>query len=123
MLNQLPLTWYIESPIDFEHKQYTLLAYLQKVDNSFLLKNLSPHLLHMEKMVVELRNYEESFENLRKGFDKNRYIFFKENPKLVGENDELILEIEEIVKFSIPQVKTRIDFGYKILEKNSQILF
>lgn len=123
MSNQLSLTWYMESPIDFEHKQYTLLAYLQKVDNSFLLKNLSPYLLHMEKMVVELKNYEESFESIKKGFDKNRYIFFKENPKLVGENDELILEIEEIVKFSIPQVKTRIDFGYKILEKNSQILF
>ena len=123
MLSQLPLTWYIESPIDFEHKQYTLLAYLQKVDNSFLLKNLSPYLLHMEKMVVELKNYEESFESIKKGFDKNRYIFFKENPKLVGENDELILEIEEIVKFSIPQVKTRIDFGYNILEKNTQILF
>lgn len=123
MLNHLPLTWYMESPIDFEHKQYTLLAYLQKVDNSFLLKNLSPYLLHMEKMVLELRNYEESYENLRTGFNKNRYVFFKENPKLIGENDELILEIEEIVKFSIPQVKTRIDFGYKILEKNRQILF
>ena len=123
MLNQLPLTWYIESPIDFEHKQYTLLAYLQKVDNSFLLKNLSPYLLHMEKMVAELRNYEESFDSMKKNFDKNRYVFFRDNSKLIGEDDELILEIKEIVKFSIPQVKTRIDFGYKILEKNRQILF
>ncbi len=123
MLSQLPLTWYIESPIDFEHKQYTLLAYLQKVDNSFLLKNLSPYLLHMEKMVAELRNYEESFDSMKKNFDKNRYVFFRDNSKLIGEDDELILEIKEIVKFSIPQVKTRIDFGYKILEKNTQILF
>ena len=123
MSNQLPLTWYIESPIDFEHKQYILLNYLQKVDTSFLLKNLSPHLLHMEKIVDELKNYEESYEKMKKGFDKNRYIYFNDNPKLIGENDNLIIEIKEIVSFSIPQVRTRIDFGYKILEKNRQILF
>lgn len=123
MINQLPLTWYIESPIDFEHKQYILLAYLQKVESSFLLKNLSPHLLHMEKMIDELKNYEISYEKIKKDFDKNRYIYFEDNPKLKGENDELIVEIKEIVKFSIPQVKTRIDFGYKIFEKNKQILY
>ncbi len=123
MNDVLPLNWYVESPIDFEHKQYLLFAYLQKVDQSFLLRHLSPHLLHMEKMVNELRNYEESYDLIKKDFNKNRYIFFKDNSKLIGENDTLILEIEEIVKFSIPQVKTRIDFGYKILEKNRQILF
>jgi len=123
MLNQLALTWYMESPIDFEQKQYVLLAYLQKVDNSFLLKKLSPHLLHMEKMVCELINYEVLYEKMRKDFDKNRYIYFDDNSKLKGENNELIIEIEEIVKFSIPQVKTRIDFGYKIFEKNKQILY
>lgn len=123
MINQLPLTWYMESPIDFEHKQYVLLAYLQKVDTLFLLKNLSPHLLHMEKMINELKNYEISYEKMRDDFNKNRYIYFNDNPKLVGENNELIIEIEEIVKFSIPQVKTRIDFGYKIFEKNKQILY
>jgi len=123
MSNQLPLTWYIESPIDFEHKQYILLAYLQKVDASFILKNLSPHLLYMEKIVNELKNYEELYEKMKREFDKNRYIYFNDNPKLIGENDNLIIEIKEIVSFSIPQVKTRIDFGYKILEKNRQILF
>ena len=123
MNDVLPLNWYVESPIDFEHKQYLLFAYLQKVDSSFLMKNLSPHLLHMEKMVFELKNYEESYESIRKEFNKNRYIFINENPKLIGENNGLILEIEEIVKFSIPQVKTRIEFGYKILEKNRQILY
>ena len=123
MINQLPLTWYMESPIDFEHKQYVLLAYLQKVDTLFLLKNLSPHLLHMEKMINELKNYEISYEKIKKDFDKNRYIYFEDNPKLKGENDELIVEIKEIVKFSIPQVKTRIEFGYKIFEKNKQILY
>lgn len=119
----LPINWYIESPIDFEHKQYTLFAYLQNVDNSFLIKQLSPHLLHMEKIVNELKRYEESYELIRKNFDKNRYIFFNDNEKLEGENDDLIIEIKEIVSFSIPQVISRIDFGYKILNRNKQILY
>lgn len=119
----LPITWYIESPIDFEHKQYVLYAYLQNVDNSFLRKIVSPHLLHMEKMIFELNNFYNSFQNIKKDFDKHRYVYTGVNKKIEGENDELILELKEIVKFSIPQVNSRIEFGYKVFEKNKQILF
>jgi hypothetical protein len=123
MENLLPINWYIETPIDFEHKQYTLLAYLQKVDHSFLLKNLSPHLLHMETMVKELYLFNDSFTDIKKKFDKERYIFFKDNSKLIGEDNHLVYEIKEIVEFSIPQVECRIMTGNKILEKNRQVLY
>ncbi len=119
----IPITWYIESPIDFEHKQYTLLAYLQKVDQSFLLKHLSPHLLHMEIMVKELYNFKDSFKEIKKKFDRERYIFFQDKSKLIGENNQLVYEIKEIVDFSIPQVECRILTGNKILEKNRQVLY
>ena len=122
-MNILSLDWYIQPPIDFEHKQYVLFSYLQKVDNSFLLKNLSPHLLHLEKIVNELNRYNNSYESMRNTFNSNRYTYFNENPKLTGENNELILEIEEIVSFSIPQIKTRIDLGYTLLKKYKQILY
>lgn len=113
----------MESPIDFEHKQYLLFAYLQNVDFQFVNKKLSPHLLHLEKIIDELNSFEDSYYKIVKDFDKNRYIYFQDNSKLHGENDNLIVEIKEIVKFSKPQIKTRIDFGYKILEKNKQILY
>lgn len=118
----IPISWYKETPIDFEYKQYILLSYLQKVDASFIEKQLSPHLLHMENMLYELNQFEQSFVNILKVFDKNRYMFF-ENKKLEGENNELVYEIKDIVEFSIPQVKTRLILGYKILEKHKQILF
>jgi hypothetical protein len=118
----LSLTWFIESPIDFEHKQYLLFAYLQRVESNFLLKKLSPHLLHLEKLSDELVGFESSFELIRKDFDKNRYIYF-DNHKLEGENNEIILEVREIVNFSLPQIEPRIKMGYKILEKNKQILY
>lgn len=118
----LPITWFIETPVDFEHKQYLLFAYLQKVELSFLEKKLSPHLLHLEKLSDELIGFNSSFEVMKKSFDKNRFIYF-ENHKLEGENENIILEVKEIVNFSIPQIEPRIKMGYKILEKNKQILY
>lgn len=123
MIDIIPITWYIDEPIDFEFKQYTLLAYLQKVDESFLYKRLSPHLLHMEEMIMDMVMFRESFVDMRKKFDKNRYIFFKENPKLEGENNLIIEDIREIVEFSIPQIETRLTLGNYILQKHKQVLF
>lgn len=122
MENLLSLTFYAESPIDFEHKQYVLYAYLQKVDFEFVNNHLSPHLLHMEKLMDELFSFSSSFKMIKNDFDKNRYIYFN-NIKLEGEDNKLIYEIRDIVEFSIPQIETRIKTGYKILEKNKQILY
>ena len=119
----IPITWYMESPIDFEHKQYTLLSYLQKVDESFIYKKVSPHLLHMEGMVNDMLNFQESLSHMKKKFDKERYIFFDDNFKLEGENNTLIGEINEIVEFSIPQIKTRINLGNFILLKFKQVIY
>jgi hypothetical protein len=76
----------------------------------------------MENMLKELHMFDERFLTTLKDFDKNRYKFF-ENPKLDGEDNELVYEIKDVVDFSIPQVKTRLALGYKILERHSQILF
>lgn len=123
MSTTIPITWYYESPIDFEHKQYILLSYLQTVESSFINRIVSPHLLHMEKMVMELKNFEESIKTIKSEFDKNRYIYLFDNYKLDGDNNVYINEIKEIIDFSIPQVKVRIDWGYNVLKKNRQILY
>lgn len=123
-MDTLPINWYFDTPIDFEYKQYILLGYLQQVEMCFIAKNLSPHLLHMEKMVSELNNFKISYENYKQDFDKHRYIYlFDDNSKILGEDDDLILELKEIVNFSIPQIHSRIDFGYKVFNKNKQILY
>ena len=122
MNDLLPILWYTESPIDFEHKQYILLAYLQKVDYDFLKKTLSPHLLHMERLMDELFYIHSSFKMIKNDFDKNRYVYFQ-NVKLEGEDNQIIYEIRDIVEFAIPQVETRIKTGYTILKRNNQILF
>lgn len=122
-MNILPIDWYIQPPIDFEHKQYILLAYLLKVDESFMNKKLSPFLLNMESVVNELYNFRNSYIDIRNKFDKTRYIYIEDYSKLVGEDNKFIVEINEIVEFSIPMVKTRIELGNSILKKTKQVLY
>ena len=77
----------------------------------------------MEKMVEELRGFEDTIKDLKLSFNKHRYIYSGDNKKLKGENDIMIIELREIVLFSIPQVESRIDFGYGVLKKHKQILY
>lgn len=121
--NLISITWYFEPPIDFEFKQYVLLSYLQIVDQSFIEKRLSPHYLYLEKILEELYFFNTSFKEMEKNFNKNRYIYFNDNPKLEGENNDLLFEIKNIVDFSIPQINSRVDLGKIILKKNKQILY
>ncbi len=118
----LTIDWYIKPPIDFEHKQYVLFAYLQKVDKSFMEKKLSPYFLNLEKLLFELNNFNLSYQELLKKFERERYVYF-ENKKLDGCDNELVKEIKEIVDFSIPQLTTRLEFGKTILTRNNQILY
>lgn len=122
MSQLISVTWYMESPIDFEHKQYVLFDYLQKVDLDFSNKVLSPHLLHIEKVIDELIGFQSSINLLKSNLDKNKYIYFKDI-NIEGEKDYLVDEIKEIVDFSIDQIEPRIKLGYKILKKKNQILF
>jgi hypothetical protein len=76
----------------------------------------------MEKLIDELIMFQSCFDQMRKNFEKNQYVYF-DNKKIEGEDNRSILEIKDLVEFSIPQVQPRIDYGYKILKKNNQILY
>lgn len=115
-------TWYFEFPFDYEIKLYNLLSYLRKVEDSFIKKCLSPHLLHLERMESELFIFKNSYENILSEFKKNQYIFFK-NDKIVGLESNNLPEIYEIVDFSIPQIQSKIDMGYKIFKSSPQVLY
>jgi hypothetical protein len=123
MITTIPIDWYIKDPIDFEHKSYMILGYLQSVDYSFIVdKKVSPYLLHLERLLNELDKFEVTYYKMMEGFNSNRYQFF-DNPKLVGEDNDLVLEVKEIVGFSAPLIETRIDYGYKVLNKHKQLLY
>lgn len=118
----LSTTWYFEFPFDYEIKLYNLLSYLRVVEDSFIKKCLSPHLLHLEKMENELLNFKTSYDKLIDGFNKKQYKYF-ENEPIIGLDNSDMLEIYGIVDLSIPQIKSKIDMGYKIYKTSPQLLY
>jgi hypothetical protein len=119
----IDLDWYSQSPIDFEHKQYLLHAYLQSVDQSYLDKKVSPHLLHLERLKEEMDYFISKWIILQKIFDKNRYVYF-DNPKLEGEENIELAKIVEIVDYANPQIFAKIKQGYLLFERYpNQILY
>lgn len=119
----IDLDWYSQSPIDFEHKQYLLHAYLQSVDRCYLDKKVSPHLLHLERLKEEMDYFISKWIILQKTFDKNRYVYF-DNPKLKGEENIELTKIVEIVDYANPQIFAKIKQGYLLFERYpNQILY
>ena len=119
----IDLDWYSQSPIDFEHKQYLLHAYLQSVDQAYLDKKVSPHLLHLERLKEEMDYFISKWIILKKTFDKNRYVYF-DNPKLEGEENIELAKIVEIVDYANPQIFAKIKQGYLLFERYpNQILY
>ena len=120
----LKLTWWMDDPIDYEYKQYILLDYLQKIESHFIDRDFSPYLLHTEKLYEEMAinlDFIDTFEN---EMTANNVVFSQDG---VGWEDiELptIKELEEmkqILKFSVPLIKTKVKIG-KELWKNDPII-
>ena len=63
----LKVDWYLEQPLDFEYKNYILLDYIQSVDKSYQIHQLSPYLLWTERLIDELKD----FDNKRRIFHKS----------------------------------------------------
>lgn len=119
----IDLDWYSRPPIDFEHKQYLLYAYMQLVDKSYLTRNVSPHLLHLERLREEMDYFISKWIIMQKVFDKNRYAYF-DNPKLEGEDNIEMNQIVEIVDYASPIINAKIRQGYLLFEKYPrQILY
>ena len=115
----LRFDWWMEPPIDFEHKKWLLLDYLQKQDNDFYNHIFSPWLLHSEKLLNNMILSYESISKSRKELTKkeidisNTTLFFKIS---TPEFPEYINTYVEILKYSIPLLQNKIYFGRKLWE-------
>jgi len=124
----LSSNWFTEGYIDFELKQYTLLAYLQKVDSLFRekrlytsLSELISHYHNLSVFKVNAHSLEEHFHKELKGIDltTKRLTYSK---KEISENE--IEELKDIVEFSIKEIKNRINIGTELFDEvESHLLF
>lgn len=122
----LKLDWYIEHPIDFEYKNYILLDYLQSVDKSYQLHQLSPYLLWTEKLTSELRDFNLKKNLFIKLTEKKELKFLDGKVTFIKtkiDDDKTIKLISEIVEYSFPILESKVKLGYKLLQKYPQLLY
>ncbi len=122
----LKIDWYLDQPIDFEYKNYILLDYIQSLDKSYQLHQLSPYLLWTERMVIELREFNQRKKDFFNFFERKKLIVDngKLSLKTVGLSEtEEIKTIIELIDYSTPLLESKVKLGYKLLSKYPQILF
>ena len=120
----LKIDWYLESPIDFEHKNYLLLDYLSKIDSSYSNHKLSPYLLWTEKMVNELTRFNILIKTIESDFKKDLIGMSYNGLIYEGiKRDDLVDEIYQIVEYSTPILESKVKLGYKLFKKYPQLLY
>lgn len=127
-MKELDSDWLIKGLIDYEYKKYMLLAYLQEVRTSFSRTELYPF---MADLVFHYRNLISLRENqslIKESFPKELtsadFQKLKLNYRRIINDDEIMKEIEEILLFAIPSVKSALEEGkdiYDFVESQCQI--
>lgn len=127
-MDRLHEHWLTEGLIDFEYKKYVLLAYLQRVKQSFDRTELYPFMgdlvFHYRNLVAVRDNKqmlnqafprELSAESLRK---------LELTYKQIVEDDAVMRELESIIDYALPKFKSSLDEGsliYDYVESQCEI--
>lgn len=116
----LSQTWFADGYIDFELKKYTLLAYLQQINQYFTETKLYPQLadviFHYNNIVAfrENKKYlQEQFPKKLSGIEIQQLQVLYE---ALIEDDELMKELEDIIEYSAAKLKSTISNGTEIYE-------
>lgn len=120
-MDTLSSTWYCEEPIDFEHKQYIILGYLQKVDSLYLKKIVSPHLLFLEKMAIDMELFKGNLNAFKFEVTKNDYVYLFD--KKTDLRNPHLNEVIDIIDYSLPLIKLRVENGRFLVKKFKLIYF
>lgn len=120
--------WLTEGWVDFEYKKYQLLAFLQDVSQKFQEKKLYPRLSELIAHYENLQLFTEQKKIVAEGFPKQISRLDFENFQLhfeaLSNDDQLMKELDEIVGFAIPEIKSKINEGkdlYETVAENLQI--
>ncbi|MCR9014753.1 hypothetical protein [Aquiflexum gelatinilyticum] len=127
-MKNLSENWITEGWIDFEYKKYLLLAYLQHVGGQFKEVKLYPPLADLIQHYSRLKSFEQNRDQIKSAFPKmlqgpdTKELRFTYKPLVI--DDEMMKKLEEIVAFSLPQLKNHIEDGkniYDFLEREMKI--
>lgn len=119
-MKQLSQTWFAEGYIDFELKKYTLLAYLQQINQNFNENKLYPQLSDLIFHYNNIIAFRENKKYLQEHFPKKLTGLQIEKLQVLYEqmiaDDDLMQELEVIINYSADEMKTTISNGTEIYE-------
>lgn len=127
-MDQLNENWLTEGLMDFEYKKYLLLAYLQKVKQSFSRVELYPFLsdlvFHHRNIMAVKENKAMIYDRFPQRLSIEHLQNLKINYKKIIEDDVVMQEIESIIEYALPKFKSTLDEGsflYEQVESNCEI--
>ena len=119
-MKELPHDWLTQGHIDFEYKKYLLLAYLQEVKKQFNEQRLYPFLADVVFHYKNMLMLKERGELLKGAFPKKLSKADMQKLELIYESlvedEPLMQEINDILSFSIPQMKAALEEGKEVYE-------
>lgn len=112
--------WLTEGLIDYEYKKYVLLAYLKKVKESFQRVELYPFLsdmvYHYRNLIAIQANKSMIYDAFPKELSSEDLKKLEVNYRTILEDDAIMKELESIIEFAIPQLKSHLEEGSVIYE-------
>ncbi|HCR53516.1 MAG TPA: hypothetical protein DIW27_03810, partial [Cytophagales bacterium] len=117
---KLKENWLTEGLIDFEYKKYILLAYLKNVKESFHRVELYPFLsdlvYHYRNLQAIQANKTMIYDAFPKELSSEDIKNLELNYRTIMEDDAIMREIESIIDFALPMLKTHLEEGSVIYE-------
>lgn len=118
---KLSNNWFLEDPLDIEHKQYILLSYLNNIRKEFKDNKLYPFLAELVYHCNSLLNIKYSKQQISKDFKKNIVGFDFIKMEIIYENmfnqSFELSYIDEIIDVSLPLMNECIMEGKIIYDK------
>ncbi len=119
-MKSLGANWFIEGSIDFEHKKYILLDYLQEINRHFDRSRLYPNLTDLVFHYNNLLDFKRNKSVMQQAFPQRLTQADIEALKLtyqkMVEDDGTMREIESIISFALYKMDPAIQTGKEIYD-------
>ena len=119
-MKSLGINWFIEGSIDFEHKKYILLDYLQEINRHFDKSKLYPNLTDLIFHYNNLLNFKNNKSALQQAFPQRLTKADIEAVKLtykkIVQDDFSMKEIENIISYALHKMDPALQTGKEIYD-------
>lgn len=119
-MKSLGINWFVEGSIDFEHKKYILLDYLQEInrhfDKSRLYPNLSDLIFHYNNLLDFRNNKTALQQTFPQRLTKADIDAVKLTYQKIVQDDNSMAEIESIIYYALAKMNPAIQTGKEIYD-------